>query len=424
MADLFAISDGILESNRLDRRVLRERQGQLTEILPGVAVVEAFANLVALRHDDGIVVLDTPSRYMIDAVIEALRAWSDEPITHVVYTHGHVDHTSGAPSVLADAERRGHARPLVVAHANVGARMRRYAHTAGYNTAANRRQFAGVLPLPDGSLVPELVEPDLVFDHELELDLGGLELVLYHGKGETDDHAWGWIADRRIVVCGDFMIWGFPNAGNPQKVQRYAGEWAETLRSIIGKAPEYLIPAHGIPIRGEEAIARVLDDTAAALESLESGTLAMMNDGATLDQIIHGVRPPADLTDRPYLEPFYDDPEFVVHNIWRLYGGWWDGNPARLRPPPDAELAAELVTAMGGVAGVAERARTLLAGGAERLAASLAELCWKAAPDDPDAAAVRRDVFGALARSDRSLMVRGIFGAAAREAERSMGSRT
>jgi len=25
----------------------------------------------------------------------------------------------------------------------------------------------------------------------------------------------------------------------------------------------------------------------------------------------------------------YDDPEFVVHNIWRLYGGWYDGNPAR-----------------------------------------------------------------------------------------------
>ena len=39
---------------------------------------------------------------------------------------------------------------------------------------------------------------------------------------------------------------------------------------------------------------------------------------------------PDALLARPFLRPVYDDPAFVVRNVWRRYGGWWDGNPARL----------------------------------------------------------------------------------------------
>jgi hypothetical protein len=49
----------------------------------------------------------------------------------------------------------------------------------------------------------------------------------------------------------------------------------------------------------------------------------MMNEGATLAEILHTVRPPQELADRPNLQPVYDEPEFVVRNVWRLYGGWW-----------------------------------------------------------------------------------------------------
>lgn len=42
---------------------------------------------------------------------------------------------------------------------------------------------------------------------------------------------------------------------------------------------------------------------------------------------------------RPYLRPNYDDPSFIIRNLWRLYAGWWDQHVAHLRPPPDADLA-------------------------------------------------------------------------------------
>jgi hypothetical protein len=37
--------------------------------------------------------------------------------------------------------------------------------------------------------------------------------------------------------------------------------------------------------------------------------------------------------------PAYDEPAFVVRSIWRLYGGWWDGDSAHLKPAPAGALA-------------------------------------------------------------------------------------
>src|SRR2546430_11540937 len=49
------------------------------------------------------------------------------------------------------------------------------------------------------------------------------------------------------------------------------------------------------------------------------------------------------------------DLEFVVRNVWRLYGGWHDGNPAHLKPAPDAALAAEVAVLAGGPSRLAAR---------------------------------------------------------------------
>ena len=116
-----------------------------------------------------------------------------------------------------------------------------------------------------------------------------------------------------------------------------------------------------------------------------------MNAGGRLDDAIHAVRVPAALEARPFLQPVYDEPEFIVHTVWRQYGGWWDGNPATLKPAPERALAAELAALAGGAGALAERALELLAvrrrpsptrraEGALRLAGHLAEHAWLAGP--------------------------------------------
>ena len=96
-----------------------------------------------------------------------------------------------------------------------------------------------------------------------------------------------------------------------------------------------------------------------------------------------------------------------MRNIWRLYGGWYDGNPANLKPAPEAELAAELATLAGGAERLAARARELADQGSLRLAGHLAELALKADPEaGRDAAA---HVYVLRTEDATSTMARGIF---------------
>jgi alkyl sulfatase BDS1-like metallo-beta-lactamase superfamily hydrolase len=183
---------------------------------------------------------------------------------------------------------------------------------------------------------------------------------------------------------------------------------------------EVLLPGHGLPILGSEQIHRVLDDTATLLESILAQCLELMNVGARLDQLVHEVQAPAELLERPWLHPIYDEPEFIVHNVWRLYGGWYDGNPARLKPAPEAALARELANLAGGTAVLAERAEELAAGGELRLAGHLAELATLADPQDATAHGVRAEVNRARVAAERSLMAKGIFAWAQHESEEAL----
>jgi alkyl sulfatase BDS1-like metallo-beta-lactamase superfamily hydrolase len=117
----------------------------------------------------------------------------------------------------------------------------------------------------------------------------------------------------------------------------------------------------------------------------------------------------------------YDEPEFVVRNIWRLYGGWYDGNPAHLKPAPARALANEVADLAGGATRLAERAHALAEAGDLRLAGHLAELAALAAPDDAGVHKVRAEVFGQRAREEASTMSKGVFSWAAHESERVLG---
>jgi alkyl sulfatase BDS1-like metallo-beta-lactamase superfamily hydrolase len=121
------------------------------------------------------------------------------------------------------------------------------------------------------------------------------------------------------------------------------------------------------------------------------------------------------------MQPVYDEPEFVVRNVWRLYGGWYDGNPARLKPAPDVAVAREVAELAGGAGALSDRATVLAAAGDLRLAAQLAEWAVQAAPDDPAAHGVRADVYAARRHEERSLMAKGIYGAASKDSEARRG---
>ncbi len=411
--------------------------GGLAEICQDVAFLPAFANVTATNTADGLVLVDTGSAFVAKAIHDELRRWTTERLHTAIYSHGHIDHVFGVGTWEAEAAQNGWPGPSVVAHEALPARFDRYRMTNGYNAIINQRQFGA----PGLRWPTEYRYPDRTYRDELTLAVGGTTFTLRHEKGETDDHTVTWLADRKVLCCGDLFIWASPNAGNPQKVQRYPLEWAQALRRMIALQPEYLLPGHGFPIVGADRVRRALSDTAELLESLVTQTLEVMNGGGRLDEAIHTVTVPRELADRPYLQPVYDEPEFIVRTIWRQYGGWWDGNPATLKPASERALAVELATLVGGARALAARAVQLaeavlagdesaadadptagllvagLRGGEEglRLAGHLAELAWLAAPEDGGIAQARHRVFTIRADLATSTMATGVYRWAANE---------
>lgn len=218
----------------------------VTENLIAIHTGYLFGNATAIRTAAGLVLIDTGSRETASQTLAVLRRWDDSPVDTVIYTHGHIDHTWGARLLDQEADARGVARPRIIAHRNVLYRFDRYDATHGLNSIVMGRQFN-----QPGYTFPDAHRrPDEVYDDSLALTVGRVRIELFHGRGETDDATFVWLPASRVLASGDFVLWVFPNAGNPRKVQRFAPQWAAALRRMQALNPQVLIPGHGPVIFG------------------------------------------------------------------------------------------------------------------------------------------------------------------------------
>lgn len=386
------------------------------ELDDGLLYVKSVASVSALDTGDGLVMLDTGGFFDVDHVYDSVRSWrADAPLAAAVFSHHHVDHVFGTKRFEEEAAGRGWAQPVVYGHEEMPHHFERYAKTAGWNGAINSRQFgAGLVNL---EWPTEYRVPDVLYRDAVTFERGGLTFELRHARGETDDATWTWVPEKRIVHPGDLFIWAVPNGGNPQKVQRYLSDWATALREMAALGPETMLAGHGLPIFGRARVVAALTDTADLLDAVESQTIELMNLGKPLDEVIHTVEVPAHLREKPYLRPVYDHPQFLVRNVWRRYGGWYDGEPDNLLPAPRAEQAREWVALAGGVGAVLDRVRTLVGEGDLRLACHLLEFAVLAEPSSREAHEVRAEVYRARSTQQESSMARNILAHAALSSE-------
>ena len=147
-------------------RTINPIDGSFHEIADGLAMVCGFSHIWTLDTGDGLVVCDTSLPGYASLAVEHLRRWRPTPVGKIIYTHGHVDHVSGARTFLEDAEGQGHPAPEVVGHIAVGQRFDRYDMTLGYNEIINRRQFA--LDDMPGSFTGNWVRPEVTYNDNLD----------------------------------------------------------------------------------------------------------------------------------------------------------------------------------------------------------------------------------------------------------------
>ncbi|HVP05606.1 MAG TPA: alkyl sulfatase dimerization domain-containing protein [Dehalococcoidia bacterium] len=388
--------------------------GPSKRIADGVVFLSSFANVAAFTGESGVLLVDTGQERFTPRVLQDLRAnYSQAPVEAVVYTHGHIDHVTGAEGIIAEARQRGDRRPHFVGHELVRPRFDRYKLTSHHNDHINRIQF-NLPPDVQPFTTAPWTYPDIEHKDGMEMVVGGMRFEFHHARGETDDETWVWQPDTRVLCTGDTFVWCSPNAGNPYKVQRYAKDWADALEKMAALKPEHLLPGHGPAMSGQGQVEEALLSTAHLLRSVHDQVVDGMNSGKWLEDIIRDMDWPS--TDKPWLQPIYDHPEFIARNVYRFYGGWWNGDPADMLPAHSEEVAAALIGAVG-AAPVLERARAARAAGDLKLACHLVDFVRKGDPQNKEGWELWRDVFNERAAQERSLMARGAFRYAVRMAE-------
>ena len=373
-----------------------------------------FSGCTAFETDDGIVLVDSGLAPLGPRLAEQLRQKTAAPIHTAIFTQGHVDHAFGLAAFLAP----GQAAPRVIGHRAMPARFARYELTRRHNAVINARQFgggpdrAGAGEEFDNFHAPEL-PPTELYDDRLDITVGGVRFEIHHCRGETDDHSWIWCPERGVLCPGDLFIWSVPNAGNPQKVQRYPWDWAAGLRRMAALGATSLCPGHGGPVVGDAVlIRRMLEETAAYLEAIVAATIAALEDGAPPHaDIVRRVRPPESAS--PWLQPVYDEAEFIVRNVIRYYGGWWSGRPSELKPAPRDRVATEVARLAGGARALVARAEALAAAGDLALACHLADYALEADPADPAVQQAVAVLYERRAGGETSLMATNLFRSAA-----------
>lgn len=255
--------------------------------------------------------------------------------------------------------------------------------------------------------------PTTLYNDDLTIKVGDTTFEIHHACGETDDHSWVYCPDRDVLCSGDFAIGVAPNAGNPQKVQRYPWKWADALREMAGVDAGTLCPSHGEPIIDDsEEIRRRLLTGAEYLDTIVERTLDVLNDGSPPHVgIVREVELPN--PNEPWLQEVYDDGEFIVRNILRYYGGWWSGRPSELKPARRDTLADEIAALAGDAETLATRAEELAEQGDHRLACHLADYALEAAPNDGSVREAVIEVYEQRAEGATDMMSRNIFSSAA-----------
>lgn len=351
-------------------------------VADGVWTVGGQGNSLLVDRGDGLLLVDAgPGGEVTDAMIARVRAVSDKPITHVVFSHGHLGYNNGLRQWLAHAAQRGEPRPQLLAHERVPVRYARYRETAGLQAHLNARQFRTAYPErpPEHWFTP----PDLTYRERMRVAGPARDVVLLHAPSETDDVTAVWLPGERVLYGSAAFIKSCPNAGTPLRTLRDPMRWVDTLERLLALRADVLIPEFGAPLRGREAVDEALELPIRAMRWLRAEVVARMNRGMTEAAILNDIRYPDELFGHRWMKPGYGCPDYLVREIWRTENGWWDRNPTHLHPADPGRAAAEVLAAVGDARRVLEHARGLQARGEVQLALHVVDLVALAPGEDP-----------------------------------------
>ena len=323
------------------------------------AIGFGIANSIMVEGEGGNIIIDAAdSVYEAERIYKLFSEKNSNPIEAIIYTHNHGDHTFGASHYLKVQDKK----PQIIAHEDTDYYVQRIMGILNpIITKRSTRMFGTLLPEEDlinVGIGPHLsvsksptgyIKPDLTFEDNLNLNIAGIDIELYHAPGETNDQIFVWLPNHKSLMPGDNIYKTFPNLYTIRGTShRDVKGWINSLDRMKMFNPEFLFPSHTKPIIGKKEIDDALNIYRDAIQYIHDQTIRLMNQGLYPDQIVEQIQLPDSIANSPYLYEFYGTVRWSVKSIFNGYLGWFGGNPSKLDPLTINEKAIRMSNLAGG----------------------------------------------------------------------------
>jgi len=186
----------------------------------------AGGNIGVSTGDDGVFIIDDQFAPLSEKIMEALSSLSDKPVSYVLNTHWHGDHTGGN-------ENFGKAGAVIVAHENVRSRM----STKQFMKTFNREVPAA----------PAAALPVVTFSDSVDFYFNNNQISVMHmPASHTDGDSIVLFKEANILHLGDTFFNGFFPFIDHSSGGTLEGLIASTANALaIADDNTQIIPGHG-----------------------------------------------------------------------------------------------------------------------------------------------------------------------------------
>jgi glyoxylase-like metal-dependent hydrolase (beta-lactamase superfamily II) len=261
-----------------------------------VSVIEGFPNVEIIVGSRATMVIDTGEGERNGATIMRVeQKLAKGPILYITTTHYHSEHTTGDAAFPASAILIRNIVQQEELIKGVGAHM---------------EAFKKMSPL-DADLLQNVKfhPPDILFDHEAKIDLGGVTARLFYvGPAHTKGDMLIFVEEDSVLIPGDIVQKDIfpimPNADASLK------GWLVNLDSVEALHPKFIVPDHGAPI----VDASQIGTQRAYFLALQARALELKKQGVSADDA--GKTITAELKAK---NPDWPNPNNIAGEVLRVY---------------------------------------------------------------------------------------------------------
>ena len=397
------------------------RQSQLNamhglfKVTDGIYQVRGFdlSNLSVIEGDTGWIIVDP--LITREAAAAALKLINDtlgeRPVSAIIFTHSHVDHYGGVCGVLPDT-----GDIPIIAPANFVVESVSENVLAG--NAMSRRasyMFGGLLTKGPDAMVgaglgpgistgtPGIVTPTIdITDNFATHIVDGVEMEFMLTQGaEAPSEFMFYIPEHRAFMQAEIINHKLHNLYTPRGAKVRDGRlWSSYIDMAIQRyadRTDVSFGSHHWPVWGEVDVRNLWVGQRDLYRVIHDQTVRLANQGYTINEIPDLITLPDSVTSKFANRGYYGT---VSHNSraqYNLYFGYFDGNPANLDPLTPVQEGQQFVDYAGGADVLLVKARSDIADGQLKRAATALNHLVFADPGNRDAANLLADVYTQMA---------------------------